>query len=293
LALVKADSKHFRESRKFLSEMWEELRRTSDEEKPNCNKQEVKNCVSDALAELEILVNGKENSDNDKLNNQKKKKRRLNNRLTDLIKDGEEVNDLTELKEIIAKIEKFRGEEKYDSLKDKINKLKKKLANQNSSEYCKINREMIENELKEDLIKEEELDNEIKKELEKLRIGIINQIEIDEIKNKISDNIKLKKAEKELDSLLNSYRVSLSSREKKNLLKKLNSFTKKKNYFSQQACQKKKNEIEEKKNQLKSNSFSQQSSLANDNFPLAAKSMIGVYLLTAAIIVLKKIPKIR
>ncbi|WNE40432.1 MAG: hypothetical protein GBAus27B_000499 [Mycoplasmataceae bacterium] len=169
----------------------------------------------------------------------------------------------------------------------------KKISEQNIEDYRKTNCKLIEKKLKKEKITESELDVEIQNKLAKLRTETLNQTEIDEIKKNVSDNIKLKKAEKELNDLLESCQKKLSLKEKKTLLRKINFFAKKNNPFYQQVYQKRKEEIEKLIKKLESDNHTQQISSPNDSFSLAAKSMIGGYLLLTIVIVLKKMPKLR
>lgn len=169
----------------------------------------------------------------------------------------------------------------------------KKISDQNIEDYRKTNCKLIEKELKKEKITENELDFEIQNKLTKLRTETLNQAEIDEIKKIVSDSIKLKKAEKELNDLLESCQKKLSLKEKKILLRKINFFAKKNNPFYQQVYQKRKEEVEKLIKRLESDNHTQQPSSSNDSFSLAAKSMIGGYLLLTIIIGFKKMPKLR
>jgi hypothetical protein len=169
----------------------------------------------------------------------------------------------------------------------------KKISDQNIEDYRETNCKLIEKELKKEKVTENELDNEIQSKLAKLRTEKLNQEEIDEIKKNISDNIKLKKAEKELNDLLESNKQKLSLKEKKILLRKINFFTKNNSPFYQQVYGRRKEEVERLIKILENDNHVQKLSSSNDNFSLAAKSMIGGYLLLTIVIIFKKIPKLK
>ncbi|WNE41028.1 MAG: hypothetical protein mread185_000485 [Mycoplasmataceae bacterium] len=164
----------------------------------------------------------------------------------------------------------------------------------NAEDYCKFKYESIKKELRKYSVEEKELDAELRIELTKLKnTDFIQKTKIDEIAIRITDNIKLKKIERELNNLLESYKEDLPLKKKKRLLNKLISFKKKEIFPYQQCYQKKKEEVNNLIKRLESDESSYQSFLQNNNFSLAAKSMIGFYLLTAVIVIFSKLPKLR
>src|SRR5581483_5043740 len=185
---------------------------------------------------------------------------------------------------IIEQIEGFRGEKVYDTSKEKINALKKKLAGQDIESYRNTNYEMIAQELKNEEIKENELDIEVQKNLEKLKKGGIQQAEIDTIKDEVSNNIKLKNAERKLEKLLEDYQNNPSAEKKKKII----AFTNNSNSFYQKVYGDKKDRVD---NLLKKSDSPQKKNASESNFPVKIKYIVGGMAIVAAIFVLVEVYK--
>ncbi|MCE8162941.1 MAG: hypothetical protein I3273_00735 [Candidatus Moeniiplasma glomeromycotorum] len=277
--LIEVEKKHFSEIHVFFSQMLNDLKVRGGKK---YQSSEVKEYFLKGFKKLEELVENKKKSDaerktstdstsesnktdqireekndnNHEVPNSKQEQKESNyppveenlpplnkNEFLELVRKGEDLDDPVELKKIIGQIERLRGEKIYESLKPKISILKKKLASRNFKEYCSMNLEMIGKELKEEKIEESELETETQKKLEKLRKGEINQAETEAIKNKVSDEIKLKGIEKKLKKLLKDYQ-SASRQKKKELLKQIIAFINSDNFFYQKVYQQRKSEID-------------------------------------------------
>nr|CAG8551351.1 15249_t:CDS:2 [Entrophospora candida] len=215
---------------------------------------------------------------------QKKKEKIDDEKLSEFIRKGEGTNDPAELKRIIEQIEKFRGEKTYDALKGKISSLKKKLAEQDIESYCNTSYKMIEQELKDEAIKENELDAEVKKKFQKLKNGGIQQAEIDKIKDEVSNNIKLKSAQRKLKKLLEDYQNSPSEKKKKEII----SFIKDSNSFYQEVYRAEKEKVDKLLKGSGSPQKKEQHS-SESNFPVEAKYIIGGMIIIAIIFVLAEV----
>lgn len=221
---------------------------------------------------------------------QVKKEKKKNNELLELVEKGKATNNLEELKKIIERIEEFRGEKIYDSLKQEISNLKKKLADQDIEGYRIINCEMVEKELEKEGIKAGDLDAEAQKKLEKLKKGGVEQEEIESIKDEVSNDAKLKGAEKKLEKLLKDYQNG-SSEKKKEVLKKIISFINNSNFFYQQVYQKNKHKID---NLLKrTKNLKQNAPQSNSDFPTEVKVVGGGIVLVVLVFFLVKVCKKR
>jgi len=213
--------------------------------------------------------------------------------LAELAKKGEGADNPAKLRKIIEQIERFRGEKTYESLKEKISALKKKLADQDSEGYCNINHEMIKQELKDEKVKENELEVEVQKKLEKLKKGGIEQGEVEAIKDEVSDSIKLKSAEKKLEKLLKDC-PNVAPQKQKEILKQIIAFINNSNSFYQKVYEKRKSEVD---NLLKKTSdSSQKSSTAsknNSDVPIEVKIIIGGVVSVVIVFLLMRVIKKR
>src|SRR6202000_3487203 len=95
---------------------------------------------------------------------------------------------------------------------------RKKLADQDSEGYEKTSDEMIKKELRGEKVAENELDLKTQQNLSKLRQGGLQPKEVDIIKDEVSNNIKLKSAEKKLAELIEDYKQNPSSERKAEIL---------------------------------------------------------------------------
>ncbi|CAI2162044.1 2946_t:CDS:2 [Funneliformis geosporum] len=194
--------------------------------------------------------------------------------------------DSGKLSELIQR-ENYRGEKSYTSLKAEINALRKKFAEKDIDGYRNAIKEMITQELEKEAIKENELDAEIQKKLEKLRKEKMEQTEIDTIKDEVSNNTKLKSAEKILKKLLEDYKNNPSSQKKQEII----NFVKSNNSFYQMAYQSEKGNVD---NLLKNGgSPSQKNNSSKDEFPINPKYIIGGMTIIGLIFVLVEIFKKR
>jgi len=132
-----------------------------------------------------------------------KRNKTIDSELSRLIKEAQTQTTYEELEAKIEEIDKYQGEMSYDERKEEIKQLKNKLGDLNKDKYREKIVKKITNELEESGIKESDLDEEAKEELSKLRNGEINDIgKINELENKINTKTGEKKAENNLNSLL-------------------------------------------------------------------------------------------
>jgi len=146
---------------------------------------------------------------------------------------------------LIGKIEGFRGQFTYFSLKDRIKGLKTKLANNDLQNYQEINIKMIEEELLKCGVKSEEVGQEVQKSFDKLKqYKNLSAEEIDNSKELISVSIRTKSAEKRLDKLIEQFDNSHDKMIKERTKKKILHFVSDKNIFNQKAVAMRKEKLD-------------------------------------------------
>jgi len=125
-----------------------------------------------------------------------KKNKTVGGELSRLIREAQELNNYEELEAKIKEIDKYREEKVYnEDYQEEIKQLKIKLGNFNKDKYRgKVIKE-IENKLKESGIKEEDLDEETRSKLTKIKNGEIEDLgQINEVENKITGQVGEKNA---------------------------------------------------------------------------------------------------
>nr|CAG8439327.1 2927_t:CDS:2 [Entrophospora candida] len=201
-------------------------------------------------------------------------------------RQGEKTNDPAELRGIIEQIERFRGEKVYNDLKERGDALKKKLAEQDIESYLATLNKMTEQELKDEEIKENELDEETQIKLRKLKNRGIQQAEADEIKDEVSNDIKLKGAKRKLEKLLEDFQSNPSDEKKKEII----AFIKNSNSFYQEAYKAEKSKID---NLFKKSNSPQKKNTSESSFPTSVKYVVGGMVAVAVIFVLAEVIKKR
>ena len=185
-----------------------------------------------------------------------KRNKTIDSELSRLIKEAQTQTTYEELEAKIEEIDKYQGEMSYDERKEEIKQLKNKLGDLNKDKYREKIVKKITNELEESGIKESDLDEEAKEELSKLRNGEINDIgKINELENKINTKTGEKKAENNLNSLLEQAKklvegvtrgtADFLQKELRKIKKDLYSFSFSNNVYWKSAYQNKENDVKQ------------------------------------------------
>jgi hypothetical protein len=116
-------------------------------------------------------------------------------------------------------LEKQETEKGYNDNKEEVEKLKKEKANENPQEYSEEAKKRIEEKLKENGIKEDELSQENQQNYQKLKEGkITDPNQLVETETKIKQNIYQKEAEKKVVEFTSQINKVLKSKDKSQII---------------------------------------------------------------------------
>ncbi|MCE8167925.1 MAG: DnaJ domain-containing protein [Candidatus Moeniiplasma glomeromycotorum] len=236
-----------------------------------------------------------------------KKSKTTASELKRLISEAEGKNDYGELEAKIKEIDKYQGEEEYVSHQEKIDQLKVRLGNLDKDKFRQLTIKKIEGLMKDNQLKESELDQKDKQELESLK-NESDISKINELENKIGEKIGKKGALNSLSKLLEEAKNLVKSTAKTateeilkqadKIKKDLYAFRFSTNNWKTNAYQDKENEVKSMLNQLES--FSTQTAQKPKSvfsrpeimFPAALVVVLGIVGVSVAIAKKRKKAKV-
>jgi hypothetical protein len=203
-----------------------------------------------------------------------------------------------EKEEAWKNLEKQETEKGYNDNKEEVEKLKKEKANENPQEYSEEAKKRIEEKLRINGIKENELSNENQQEWQKLKNGEIKDPEkLVATETKIKQNIYQKEAEKKVVELTSQVNKVLKSKDKSQIIalkKMLLEFISSGNIYYSSQKKTVENLLTQLENYLNNNNQSNSAAKPN-NFPwkVVIPCLLIGSLLTGLVIFKKRIIKRR